>query len=73
MKGRLSNASGRVLDYENFILDLKDESKAADRRSVLHLMARLRSMEVSMDERFKEMTDRLDELLPSGRLKRDSK
>jgi len=70
MKGRLSHASGRVLDYENFILNLKDESKAADRRSVLHLMARLRSMEVSIEERFNEMTDRLDELSPSGQFKK---
>jgi len=72
MKGRLLHSSGRVLDYENFIFNLKDESKAADRRSVLHLMSCVRSLEISMEQRFNEMAARLDELSP-GETRKDTR
>jgi len=46
---------GRVLHYQDFIHQLQDEGKNADKRSVLHVMTFLRSME----RRFVQRLDRL--------------
>merc|ERR1712032_348533 len=55
--GRWQESEKRVLDYEELIAALKDERKVADKRSMLHLMAHVRSMDTfirSMDKRTDE-------------------
>merc|ERR1719221_1917953 len=55
--GRWQESEKRVLDYEELIAALKDERKVADKRSMLHLMAHVRSMDTfirSMDKRTEE-------------------
>lgn len=43
---------GRVLYYRDFVENMRDESKAADKRSVMHVMTRLRSLETRIEKRF---------------------
>lgn len=72
-----SGTTRRVLKYRDFVENMKYESQVADKRSVLHIMNRLRTMEGRLDTRLRNIeskTPTIAERLESRRnsIRRDS-